>query len=423
MGRLSKGRTNILFALTLCLIASLFVSRALLSVFTITFTFFCLLQGSFSARIKSFIKSPVLWSLSLLFFIPLVSGLWSSDKNEWLDVLRVKLPFLFLPLAFAHEFSFTKKKWKTLALFFIGCAVAGSVFSVAHYTLNLNSIHENYERAKLMLTPLSGDHIRFSLLVAIAFLATIFLVEKEKQKWLSILLVMILVWFALYLHLLAARTGLLCLYLVVISYLVKTIIRRKQWQKAMAMIIGVSGIAILSLLFFPTLQKRISYFKWDLSFARTKTYQPGTTDGNRILSMQAGWWVLEQNPLGVGAGDVRENMDDWYQVYVPQMVASDKLYPSSEWLVHGAFAGWPGIILFSLALVIPFFIKSRSAFYFRMLQVLLIASILFDTGLSTQYGIFIHSFFLLLLWQCDRYRAEKLTAQNAPVNNGYASNL
>ncbi|MBD0375132.1 MAG: hypothetical protein ICV51_05835 [Flavisolibacter sp.] len=46
-------------------------------------------------------RKPLLLAISLLFFIPILSVLWSSDLVEGSKVIWVKLPLLLLPIALA----------------------------------------------------------------------------------------------------------------------------------------------------------------------------------------------------------------------------------------------------------------------------------------------------------------------------------
>ncbi len=48
----------------------------------------------------------------------------------------------------------------------------------------------------------------------------------------------------------------------------------------------------------------MQYILYDLSLVQKGQYVEGSNDGARTMSLQAGWQVLEQNPLGAGAGDV-----------------------------------------------------------------------------------------------------------------------
>ena len=111
------------------------------------------------------------------------------------------------------------------------------------------------------------------------------------------------------------------------------------------------------------------------------------------------------HPGGVGAGDIKAEADQWYFENVPGMLDSDKLYPSSEWLMHGAMAGWAGVILFTVIMLLPFFIRQIAhGLYWRTLHLVIILSLLFDTGLGMQIGVFLYSFFVLCFWKWARDR-------------------
>ena len=73
--------------------------------------------------------------------------------------------------------------------------------------------------------------------------------------------------------------------------------------------------------------------------------------------MNAGWRVMNGHPVtGVGFGDISSETNNWYAINYPQMIATDKIYPSSEWLIYGAGCGWPGFLLFTVIMLVPFFI-------------------------------------------------------------------
>ena len=79
------------------------------------------------------------------------------------------------------------------------------------------------------------------------------------------------------------------------------------------------------------------------------------------------------------------------------MQSTDKILPSSEWMMYGSGVGWPGFILFSFIMLVPFFIKQLiKNMTWWMLNIFMASSYLFDIGLEVQYGVFIHAF--ILLW-------------------------
>ena len=101
----NERRNTIIFILFIVMTGALFISRALLSASMIVFILVSFLHSNSKKQVYDFFSTPLLWGMSVLFLIPFISGLWSSDKKEWLDMIRIKLPLLFLPIAFASPFS------------------------------------------------------------------------------------------------------------------------------------------------------------------------------------------------------------------------------------------------------------------------------------------------------------------------------
>lgn len=394
----NEWRNRAIFATIILMLASLFVSRAFLSMSLIAFIVLTMLHNQLYVQLKQFLASPLLVSISLLFFIPFISGLWSEDKHEWGKALLVKLPFLMLPIAFAGKWQLKEKEWLIIAYVFLLFTAVACCWSTGQYLLDAQSINESYLRAKTIPTPLDDDHVRFSWLVCLAVVTTVLLLDKFPVKyrvvWMALLIIPIV-----YLHILSARTGLVILYVVGLAF---ALYKAKQKPRISLLVIGVLIIALLIGWFcFPTFQNRIKYNLYDISFVVKNKYMSGTSDGNRVISLKAGWQILQDNPwLGVGAGDLRNETDHWYDAHVTGIKETDKLYPSSEWMVYGGMAGWPGILLFTAIIFFPLCIKNiRYRFFWGLLHVAAIMGFLIETSLEIQYGVFIYVFFVLWWWK------------------------
>ncbi|MDQ3683566.1 MAG: O-antigen ligase family protein [Bacteroidota bacterium] len=398
---IQKGlRTNIIFVCLLAMLLSLFVSRFALSVTIILFIAITLLHRHNFLQIKQFIQSPFLLSLGLLFFIPFASGLWSSNTKEWLDIIRIKLPLLFLPLCFAGRWQLNERQWRWLGYFFLFLIWAGTCYSLAHYIQNPNALHVGYLKAKTIPTPLDNDHVRFSWLAAAGFLLCLFFLHLPHQKKYKIFFALIALWLAVYLHLLAARTGLFSLYIILFFFWLRFLFQKRKKIASLIVAFALICLPVLSWFAFPTFQNRIKYFIYDFRYVRDEVYLPGANDGNRFISIKAGWDILKNNPLGIGAGDIRQASLHWYDANIPGMLSTDKIYPSSEWLIYGLTAGWIGMILFTIIMLIPFFIKNiQHRFYWCLLNIIIAFGFLFDPGLKVQYGVFLYVFVVLWWWK------------------------
>jgi len=399
--KLTQLRKMICLVSIMIMLAGLLFSRFLLSSGLIIFAVSCFVGQNVKNKMRSFVCSPILWSMSLLFLLPLLSGLWSEDTLKWSQILRIKLPLFLLPLSVAGFDDFEKEDWEKIAFAFLSLVLIGAGWSLWQYLQDVQLVQEAYLRAQTIKTPLGNDHVRFSLLVSIAILTAVFLSVQNQKKstrgvvvglWLAALLLVI------YLHVLAARTGLICVYvaaLITITWFLTKL--KNSWRYAWVFVL-IIAIPFVSWFAFPTFKNRISYVRYDLSSIRDSVYRTGSNDGNRLVSIKAGWKLQNQRPLaGVGFGDIETETRKWYLANYPQMADTDRILPSSEWMIYGAGAGWPGFMLFSIIMIIPFFSRARVAnICWVLLNISLLLSYLFDIGLEVQYGVFVHAF--MLLW-------------------------
>lgn len=402
----NQWRPAIIFSLLAIMMASVFFSRILLSVTMIVFVIFSVSYQQIRKQVSVFFSSPLLWSMSLLFFLPLISGLWSGDLNEWLETIRIKAPLLAMPFAFAAPFGLSKKQWQSLAFLFVAFVVIATFWSAGHYILEAKEVNENYLRSQLLITPLENDHVRFSWMIAISILVTAWLwLEKKKENnksnW---LLLVFSIWQIIFLHILAARTGLLAFYLMALIAAIGFIIKKWRSGTGIFFLLALLLLPLIAYFSLPTFQNRVKYFLYDLPYFSKGHYSPAMNDAVRIISLEAGWEVMYEHPFfGVGFGDVMYETKKWYANNYPGMQEADKILPSGEWLIYGDGCGWPGLILFASVMIIPFFISiKKNKWVWVLLNASMILTFLFDIGLEIQFGVFLYSFILLWWWKLGR---------------------
>jgi O-antigen ligase len=390
------------------MMVSLFFSRAVLSAGIISFTAISFIHSDFKKHIRHFFASPLLWGMSLLFFLPLLSGLWSDDKKEWLDILGIKLPLFVLPLAFTSPIKFSKRQWEWLAFVFIILITGATIWCMFHYVNNINTVNEGYLRAKLLVTPLQNDHVRFSWLVSIAILLSAWLSysNSKENRIVKRILTIICAWLIIFLHILAARSGLISFYIILIGIVVWLIDKKVRWKYSISLLLILVAFPFIAYKMLPTFHNRVRYFLYDFEYFKKTHYLPGANDAVRVISLKAGWNVMNKEPLtGVGFGDVLSNIKKWDDENYPQMLEADKIYPSGEWLMYGAGCGWPGFLLFSLAMLVPFWVKTSNTLIWWLLNATAAINFLFDIGLEVQFGVFIYSF--IVLWFYKWLQSEK----------------
>lgn len=400
--KLDSWRSTAIFVLIVIMLTALFVSRTALSAAMILFVVVSFLHTDIKKHVLHFLSSPVLWGMSLLFFLPLVSGLWTEDKKEWMNMLRIKSPLLFLPLAFAGPIQFSKRQWAWLGYIFIALVTAGTLWSMFYYVPNAAAINESYLRAKTMITPLENDHVRFSWLASTAILIAgfIWVSIREKNKGVAWSLVIVIVWLVIFLHILAARTGLFSFYVIAAGVALWLAVKKLKWAYAIAVMTLLLALPLVAYKVFPTFQNRVKYFVHETGYFMKTNYWPGSNDAVRVISFKAGWNVMNEHPVtGVGFGDILAETKKWYDEHYIEMLGEDKIYPGSEWLMYGAGCGWPGLLLFTAVMIIPFFTRTSDKLPWWLLNITAAFSFLFDIGLEVQFGVFIYSFMILWWWK------------------------
>lgn len=380
------------------MLLSLFVSRAALSVCTGVFVVISLSFYNPTGQFRQFIASPLLWGLSLLFFLPLLSGLWSNDKHEWFEIMKIKIPFLLLPFAFAAPFQLQKEQWERLTFFFILVVFSGTAWSMVVYLQNANVFNAGYLQANSIVTPLENDRIRFSLLVSLAaLLAGRMALQKKKFAYLRLTL---LVWFAVFLHILSVRTGLLAFYIMLFAGGVFLLYSKSGFRKGLLLLFLLLLMPFVAYYSLPSFQNRVKFFVYEYDFFKHAVYVPASNDAVRVASWKTGTILLKKNIVaGVGFGDIAAEMDNAYEIVYPGIKKTDKILPANEWLMYGLGCGIAGLLIFTFVSLLPFFIKTREAFLWKLSAVVFAFSFFVDVGLEVQFGVFIYLFVTLWWWK------------------------
>jgi len=267
------------------------------------------------------------------------------------------LPLLFLPLAFAAPIQFSKKKWDRLAFIFIALVAAGSLWSMFHYVTNVAIINHGYLYAKTLITPLKDDHVRFSWLVSVVILLAAWLWIKKRKGYniLGWLLPVTIIWLIIFLHILAARTGLISFYLIVFFSSLWFLYKKINPGYAIILLAIIIVLPFIAYRVLPTFQNKVKYFLYDQTYFKDAHYLQGSNDAVRIISINAGWNIMNEHPAtGVGFGDIFTETKKWYGIHYPEMIETDKIYPSSECLMYGAGIGWTGLLIMIGVIIISF---------------------------------------------------------------------
>ncbi len=384
------------------LFIGLLVSRALLSFASVLIAVPFFFQYRQSNAQKGFY-----WGIGLILFPVIISFFWSDDVNLWWNSLSTKLVLITMLLGLSCV-TLSAKQWMQVTQVYLFIMAMGCLWSLWQYAGNFTAIQESYLKAKLLPTPADDDHLRFSWMVVTGIFLGIKCLQQERQRMMRAALIFLVIFFIVYLHILAAKTGLVCFYLGAVIYFLYVIIIQKKWKKGLGLAAVLVASAMLCYFTMPTLRNRIQYVLFDFDQYSGNSAVPGYNDAARWQSIRAGYAITNQHPLsGVGFGDMLSAVDQWHREHHPASFSYERFLPANEWLVYGVGSGWPGMACFAAGFLLLLY-KSTSR---NVLSVVLSAAsaipFLVDDTLEGQYGVTVLAFIVF-------FGQQKLAA--TPVN-------
>jgi O-antigen ligase len=264
---------------------------------------------------------------------------------------------------------------------------------MGQYLLNTSAIEAAYLKAKVLPTPADADYVRFSWMVVTAVFLGFksFLTEAEKK--IQFVLLILLSCLIVYLHMLASKTGLLCLYCGVCIYILHLFLIEKKWKSGLMLIMLFFATAITAYNTLPTLRNRVHYVLYDFSLYSKGTPAPGYNDAARWLSIRAGYTITKEHPVtGVGFGDILPSVEQWHAKNNPGGFAYERFRPACEWLVYGAGAGVLGMLCFSIGIFLLLFRNRSNSLVSLILPITSLVPLLTDDTLEGQFGVIVLAF-------------------------------
>ncbi len=269
---------------------------------------------------------------------------------------------------------------------------------------------EQYRVSKVLPTPADGDHIRFSVSIALYITWCVYIwptLKTAKLKWIIGTIALLL---TIYLHILAAKSGLISLYLFIISYGIWQLVQKKI--KAVLTVVALLAVLLVTANFaIPTFRQRIMYMCYTyIAFEqgdRSGTYG----DIGRLISYKIAAREIIAHPwAGVGASDMLDVMKQGYTKWYPQVRDEDRLLPHNQFLAVALGCGIPAALLFTCWVFMPlgWLKRDRNSFFMFTTWLILSVNLMIEPFLEVQYGVFVYLFFML--WQRMTLKKEQRPA-------------
>lgn len=337
----------------------------------------------------------------------LITVYYSDSIIGGLDAAKVKGMFLVIPYILLSLYRISE--WQKKILFHTFCLVAIILagWSLLQIPIQRINLTEYYAQGKVL--PTAIHHIRFSLLVAFATVM-LWLLGFRRPEWrilpryayLAIAALM-----TVYLHILAVRSGLAGFYAAMFFLVVVSFANgRRLGLKAGALILGIISV-FAAFQFSPSLRAKVSYTVYSIDRYVSGAEDLGLySDNRRLISYEAAIALIKKHPfIGVGVGDVRSRINEYYDAYYPN-VDQTNLHPHNQYLFTAVAAGIPValyLLIFNFMLLFQHF--KRRDWLLVSFNIIWMISFLVEDTLEMQIGVIVYLFFNFLSWPCEAEKA------------------
>ena len=329
-----------------------------------------------------------------------LSYFWSDNIPIWWDWVQVKLPFLLLPLSFAYLPAFTQKQLQAFTVSISLLLLGGVAYSLSFFLKDPTLYISQYKYSKVLPTPVYHEHIRFSLAVSLFVVWCVYYWNQAEETWLRWFIIFTVVVLSIYLHILAAKSGLVVWYLFLLLSFIYLLFQKKTRLIGLGIFAVMIIWVVVAYQQLPTFKERIGYVQTTLTAYKDGSRTADFSDIGRVISYNIGYKLIMQHPLyGVGVGDMLDEMRKGYTLWYPQVPMERRLLPHNQLMIVALGCGIPAMLLFAAWLLAPLLKvqRNRSGFFFVVVWLALLLALMVEPMFEVQFGVFVFLFFFL--WQ------------------------
>jgi len=338
-----------------------------------------------------------------LHFLIVLAGLFYplEEPAYLLERLRIKTPFLGLPLVFWLLPAFPKRHYLLIWKFLLLLLGITSLGITVNYLLHFEEINLMIRQGQPM--PMPCNHIRYSLLQAMGIAGGLYLLEERFakrgifQNRLPLFLAAALVaWLFVAQHLIAVRSGLAVTYAVLFAAVIRYLLARRKYFAGGLVLLALTLAPILAYQLVPSVRTRIGYMRYDFDLYRKGVAVGTLSDASRWVSWKIGWEIFRESPwTGVGPGNLRKEVEARYAEQFPDF--EKRLMPHNQFLHTAAGSGIMGLLLLLTAFFLPLcYQKNWAHFPLFALHLIAFLSFMVEATLENAMGVAFYLFFLLL---------------------------
>lgn len=406
MHRLNQLVTpRIQFVVFAILLVALFYSDApaLLSIASVAVSLLGILQ--LANREVRLLKSPkhlvvVVW----VAFLALSVFYTEAPFSKYLNEILFKLTFLGLFVAGSIR-KFSARALHVLLLVFSCLAMFVALGTFANYLFHYDEINELIKNSKPIPIITGQNHISFSYMLGFSVLSQLYLWIKRREganKLPAWLLLTPLVLNFILIHVIAARTGLVAMYIAIgFTVLCYFVLEKKKVVLGLSTVLVLGILSVLAVRYVKPLNERYQNTLRDYSVYFNDENPNWWSGTMRLEAMENAWYIYKEHPIiGVGMADLSTEVKAMYAKRGTLLIEENRINPHNQFMNMMIVGGTIGVGL----LLLFFGLMTASAFkhYNWLLLAFMVMSFVgfnLEAFMERQIGSCFFGFFCGLLLQ------------------------
>jgi O-antigen ligase len=373
----------------------------LIPVFIILMVLNWLVEGDFKFKFSAIFNNKFALIFISFYLLHIIGLLYTQNKASGLFDLQVKLSLLLFPLILCSK-SLSKKETQAVFIAFIIGSIASSLIMLSRSTYLYFAKGENtffYDSFSVLLHP---GYLSMYLNVAISWLLIQFIQNPDKiilKQYYHLFLVLTIVLFSMVIIFLSSKSGILTLFLILISFLLYFIIYKKNHKTGSVVIIGLTLCTIFTLCFSPKTLIRLQSLGEIFTKKTLNNNEVMESTAMRMLIWESANAAIKDNFfIGVGTGDSKEALAKQYEKKNITYALVNKLNAHNEFYQVFISLGVIGFLVLSATLLTPLLSAFKTDdFIYVSFLLIIIFNFLSESMLETQAGVLFYAFFNSLL--------------------------
>lgn len=343
--------------------------------------------------------------ISLIFFIQVLSGIWSRDTHAdiWLDLVKIKAPLFLTAYSLAVLGPFPLRWVRLLLMLLLLTCSITAVGTVISYFSDKAAIDEMIQSSKEITVWTGVNHIYFSIICGFSVLSAAWMLFFRNpalfrgERWL--ILALGLANF-LMMHILTTRTGLVGMYATAVLLGFVWVVRERRFLTGVIALIVFLSMPIIGYYTVSSFKHRLDNTVVDLTRYFAGKDPNYLSIGTRFESWKAAIHIFQRHPIqGVGMADIKESMVAQYIQDETKLCPENFVMPHNQFLLNLAGFGLLGLTAFVVGWFYPLFQRRIPlSWLFWSFWIMLTLGMQGESTMERQVGVnFAVSIFMLAL--------------------------